>query len=185
LEFEKIGLLEDLWLNGCTCHVHLAEVEVDAETGHVEITRYVVAQDVAMKHRLAAYGGHGYDHVIRNIVPILVARGVSDAERPSETGVLIVVGGPQYRVGSHRQFVLTARRLAADGYTTLRFDATGMGDALGEPRSFEQLDDDLGSAIDALLASTPALRRVVLLGLCDGADRWQSGRGCLDRARGA
>ena len=33
-------------LNGCTCHVHLAEVEVDTETGRVEITRYVVAQDV-------------------------------------------------------------------------------------------------------------------------------------------
>ena len=33
-------------LNGCSFHVHLAEVEVDPDTGKVEITRYVVAQDV-------------------------------------------------------------------------------------------------------------------------------------------
>ena len=32
---------------------------------------------------------------------------------PVARGVLVVVGGPQYRVGSHRQFVLLARRLAA------------------------------------------------------------------------
>ena len=34
---------------------------------------------------------------------------------PGATGVVIVVGGPQYRVGSHRQFLLLARRLAASG----------------------------------------------------------------------
>ena len=38
------------------------------------------------------------------------------------TGVLIVVGGPQYRVGSHRQFVLLARDLAAAGFAVMRFD---------------------------------------------------------------
>ena len=40
----------------------------------------------------------------------------------SERGVLVVVGGPQYRVGSHRQFVLLARALAAAGIPVLRFD---------------------------------------------------------------
>ena len=34
----------------------------------------------------------------------------------ASTGVLVVVGGPQYRVGSHRQFVLMARDLAKAGY---------------------------------------------------------------------
>jgi CO/xanthine dehydrogenase Mo-binding subunit len=33
-------------LNAVTWHVHLAEVEVDPDTGHVRILRYVVAQDV-------------------------------------------------------------------------------------------------------------------------------------------
>lgn len=35
-------------------------------------------------------------------------------DAPSNTAVVIVVGGPQYRVGSHRQFVLLARALYAD-----------------------------------------------------------------------
>ena len=37
--------------------------------------------------------------------------GADDATR----GVLVVVGGPQTRVGSHRQFVLLPRRVAAAG----------------------------------------------------------------------
>ena len=40
--------------------------------------------------------------------------------------VLVVVGGPQYRVGSHRQFVSLARALARQGMTTVRFDYRGM-----------------------------------------------------------
>lgn len=87
----------------------------------------------------------------------------------AETGVLVVVGGPQYRIGSHRQFVLLARRLAASGYDCLRFDVRGMGDSGGAWRSFEQLDADIDAALDALCAARPMLRRVVLWGLCDGA----------------
>ena len=49
-------------------------------------------------------------------------------------GVVIVVGGPQYRVGSHRQFVLMARDLAREGYPVLRFDYRGMGDSDGAVR---------------------------------------------------
>jgi uncharacterized protein len=80
-------------------------------------------------------------------------------------GVLIVTGGPQYRAGSHRQFTLLARRLAADGYDSLRFDVRGMGDSTGEPRSFTELDDD----IDAALRHAGGTSRVVILGLCDAA----------------
>ncbi|MBI2381185.1 MAG: hydrolase 1, exosortase A system-associated [Gammaproteobacteria bacterium] len=87
----------------------------------------------------------------------------------TETGVLIVVGGPQYRVGSHRQFVHLARALAAAGYPVLRFDYSGMGDAGGAPRNFEQVDRDLKAAIDQLCAARPGLKRVVLWGLCDAA----------------
>jgi len=46
---------------------------------------------------------------------------------PRDCGVMIVVGGPQYRVGSHRQFLLLSRRLAAQGYAVWRFDYRGMG----------------------------------------------------------
>lgn len=82
--------------------------------------------------------------------------------------VLIVVGGPQYRVGSHRQFVLLARALAAVGMPTLRFDYRGMGDSDGTPRTFEDVDDDIAAAVTCLVAETGA-GSVVLWGLCDGA----------------
>ena len=49
-----------------------------------------------------------------------------------------MVGGPQYRVGSHRQFTLMARAFAAAGYPVLRFDYRGIGDSEGESRGFER-----------------------------------------------
>jgi exosortase A-associated hydrolase 1 len=84
-------------------------------------------------------------------------------------GMLLVVGGPQYRVGSHRQFVLLARFLAAHGVAVLRFDCRGMGDSEGEPRDFEQIGNDIAAAVSALLQEQPELEGVVLWGLCDAA----------------
>lgn len=86
-----------------------------------------------------------------------------------DAGVVIVVGGPQYRAGSHRQFVLMARSLAAAGHAVLRFDVRGMGDSTGVPRGFEAIDEDIAAAIDFLLRTVPTIGRIVLCGLCDGA----------------
>lgn len=94
---------------------------------------------------------------------------VSRPAHAHRLGVVVVVGGPQYRVGSHRQFVLLARALAQAGYAVLRFDYRGMGDSEGELRSFESLDDDLAVAVDALQHHCPGVTQVVLWGLCDGA----------------
>ena len=90
-------------------------------------------------------------------------------QAPSATGVVVVVGGPQYRVGSHRQFTLLARTLAAGGYPVLRFDYRGMGDSPGPQRDFLQVTEDIGRAIDALQQRVPQVTRVALWGLCDGA----------------
>lgn len=87
----------------------------------------------------------------------------------SAIGLLIIVGGPQYRAGSHRQFVLLARRLAAAGHPCLRFDVRGMGDASGDMRSFEHTGRDIACAIDGLQRACPGLQSVVLWGLCDAA----------------
>jgi exosortase A-associated hydrolase 1 len=85
------------------------------------------------------------------------------------TGVVVIVGGPQYRVGSHRQFVHLARALAAAGHAVLRFDVQGMGDSTGDLHTFEQITPEIGAAIDALQLHAPQVRRVVLWGLCDAA----------------
>jgi exosortase A-associated hydrolase 1 len=84
-------------------------------------------------------------------------------------GVLVIVGGPQYRVGSHRQFVLLARDLAARGIPVMRFDFRGMGDAGGDQANFTAIDEDIRAAIDAFQARQPGLREIVLWGLCDAA----------------
>ena len=94
---------------------------------------------------------------------------VSVPERAAPLGVVVVVGGPQYRVGSHRQFVSLARRLAVAGYAVLRFDYRGMGDSTGTMRSFEDVTPDIDAAIGALRAACPAVTRIALWGLCDGA----------------
>ena len=98
----------------------------------------------------------------------------------SSIGVIILVGGPQYRIGSHRQFVLLARHLADNGITALRFDFRGMGDSVGDSRDFEAVGDDIAAAIDALFRACPNLQRVVLWGLCDAASAallyWQERR---------
>lgn len=88
---------------------------------------------------------------------------------PCARGVLIVVGGPQYRIGSHRQFALLARHLAAHGIAAMRFDYRGMGDSDGEERDFETIHDDIRAALDAFVDAVPGLADVVLWGLCDGA----------------
>ena len=90
-------------------------------------------------------------------------------EQTGFRGVLIVVGGPQYRIGSHRQFTLLGRHLAADGVAVLRFDYRGMGDSEGDPRTFENLRDDLRSAVDKFFKEVPTLNELVIWGLCDAA----------------
>ena len=90
-------------------------------------------------------------------------------EVAADIGVLILVGGPQYRVGSHRQFTLLARSLAEAGFASLRFDYRGMGDSEGKKSEFDDTEDDIAAAIDAFIRSAPGVSRVVLWGLCDAA----------------
>ncbi len=86
-----------------------------------------------------------------------------------DRGLVVVVGGPQYRVGSHRQFLLMARALAEAGIAVFRFDCRGMGDGAGDFPGFERVGDDIRAAIDAFAADLPGLGRIALWGLCDAA----------------
>lgn len=99
----------------------------------------------------------------------LVAVATQPEQPESPVGVLVIVGGPQYRAGSHRQFVLLARTLAEAGIPCMRFDYRGMGDSEGEPREFTNITADIQTAIDAFMDRMPGIKRVVLWGLCDAA----------------
>jgi uncharacterized protein len=94
---------------------------------------------------------------------------VSLPQRPLRRGVLIVVGGPQYRAGSHRQFTLLCRMLAEQGIAAMRFDYRGMGDAEGDMRTFEGVQTDIRVAIDQFCLQVPELTEVAIWGLCDAA----------------
>jgi len=101
---------------------------------------------------------------------------ISRPEQPRSRGVVIVVGGPQYRVGSHRQFVLLANHLAQRGTPVMRFDYRGLGDSTGQLWSssdpvgeLEELTHDIGVAIDAFFKSVEELHDVVIWGLCGAA----------------
>ena len=86
------------------------------------------------------------------------------------TGVVVVVGGPQYRVGSHRQFTLLCRHLAEQGIPSFRFDYHGIGDSDGLPAlGVDGVESDLRAAIDAFMMSVPGVKGVVLWGLCGAA----------------
>jgi exosortase A-associated hydrolase 1 len=94
---------------------------------------------------------------------------VHEPEDAATTGVLVVVGGPQYRIGAHRQFVHLARSLADKGIAVMRFDYRGMGDSEGNFTGFENISEDIDAAIEAFHRTLPSLRSVVLWGLCDAA----------------
>lgn len=90
-------------------------------------------------------------------------------ERPLPRGVLVVADSAQYRVGSHRQFTLLSRLLAARGIPVMRFDRRGMGDSEGEPRAFDAIDEDVRAAMKEYFIQVPEMKEIVILGLGDSA----------------
>ena len=82
------------------------------------------------------------------------------------TPLILVVGGPQTRVGSHRQFVLLARALCDRGIPVLRFDYQGMGDSPGEQSSFLEAVPSLKNVVN-YFANEMGSDSVAFWGLCD------------------
>ena len=86
-----------------------------------------------------------------------------------DTGVLLVTGGSQTRVGSHRMYERLSKSLASRGFSCLRFDRRGVGDSSGEDPGFLASGPDIVAAASALREAAPQVRRVYGFGLCDGA----------------
>jgi alpha-beta hydrolase superfamily lysophospholipase len=95
-------------------------------------------------------------------------------ESSSKPALLLLSGGVNHHVGQNRMYTRWARRWAAAGYTCLRFDLAGFGDAgtahdgrdgkLHSPESVA----DVRAAMD-YLSQQCGSRTFALVGLCSGA----------------
>lgn len=88
---------------------------------------------------------------------------------PGETGLLLVTGGTQTRIGSHRMYERMALSLARSGWPCFRYDRRGVGDSEGEDPDFKESGPDLAAAASAFRREQPHLKSVIGFGLCDGA----------------
>jgi phosphotriesterase-related protein len=57
---------------------------------HGHLDRVVISHDICYRTRLASFGGHGYGHIFRNVVPMMEKRGYSEDEIDA-----ILVGNPR------------------------------------------------------------------------------------------
>lgn len=42
--------------------------------------KILISHDIHTKNRLVKYGGHGYSHILKNIVPKMLSRGISQTQ---------------------------------------------------------------------------------------------------------
>lgn len=94
-----------------------------------------------------------------------------ETRRPSSPMVLLLNAGLIHRVGPNRLNVLLARQLAELGFSSVRFDLSGVGDSERSPidRPYEeQAVFDILDVIEDLSERFPA-EGFVTIGLCTGA----------------
>ena len=88
-------------------------------------------------------------------------------EAAGTTGLLIVSGGNEIRIGSHRGMAMLAQRVAEAGYPVFRFDRRGIGDSTGINGGFESSAEDIAAAVAAFRAT--GVTRIIAFGNCDAA----------------
>jgi pimeloyl-ACP methyl ester carboxylesterase len=102
----------------------------------------------------------------------VVTQGVDDAASGHQVSLVFLNTGIIHRVGHHRMYVTFSRALAAEGYTVLRFDLSGIGDSDNRIDGLAPLESsvsDIKAALD-WLETTNQAKPVILIGLCWGAD---------------
>ena len=77
-EFDHIG--EEFYIDSADFHMasDMDRVQALAElVGSGCVQRILISQDVCFKTDLVAYGGWGYGHILNNVVPMMLKRGIS------------------------------------------------------------------------------------------------------------
>lgn len=118
-----------------------------------------------MRERVLTFGPEG------GLVGVLTEP-APGAERAGAPVVVLTNIGMNHRVGPFRLNVELARRFAARGWSTLRFDLSGRGDSAARREALgdrERLALDVKDALDAL-ARRRGARHFALVGLCSGVD---------------
>ena len=102
----------------------------------------------------------------------VITQAAAAARRPDAPFVVILNAGIIHRVGPNRMNVTLARVLAAHGFSVLRFDLSGLGDSEMRADGLAPLEASLADIREVLdmLQATRNVHRVVLVGLCSGAD---------------
>lgn len=90
-------------------------------------------------------------------------------EASGATGLLIVSGGNEIRVGPHRGMAMLAVALASRGVPIFRFDRRGVGDSGGPNGGWSSAAPDLIAAVATFRAEQPQLTRIIGFGNCDAA----------------
>ena len=82
IEFDLFGQeasyygLSDIDMPNDATRLRLIRALID----HGHLDRVVISHDICYRTRLTTFGGHGYGHIFRNVVPLMRERGYSDDE---------------------------------------------------------------------------------------------------------
>jgi hypothetical protein len=92
IEFDLFGQeasyygLSDIDMPNDATRLELIRALID----HGHLDRVVISHDICYRTRLTTFGGHGYGHIFRNVVPMMKKRGYGEAEIDA-----ILVGKPE------------------------------------------------------------------------------------------
>jgi len=118
-----------------------------------------------MRERAIRFGaGNGLVGILAEPTPV--------GPLPDRPAIIFLNSGILHRVGSCRMHVRLARALAAQGYPSLRFDFSGIGDSDTRKDSLpfeESAPLEIVEAMDRM-GTMKGTSRFILYGLCSGAD---------------
>jgi len=92
LEFAKLGTYCQFDLFGSECSYYQLNTETDMPSDAQRMdkivrlvheryeNRILMSHDIHTKHRLIGYGGHGYSHIINNVLPRFITKGLTDEQ---------------------------------------------------------------------------------------------------------